>query len=194
MMERSIVNIDLNGLSTKGKNGVCPGHWLDEDEVAFSPNIDLIDTFKPLLRDQYSLFADFCAHVGLQINCNVIVGNCIAIQGMGRAQRSPSLSYIFAPSPLMGEGWGEGEMNINLQIERLVLDGISLLPSERPLLQAAVETELMRLLASGGLNDALRSGGALYSVRAAGIQLANDGNTAQLGEQIAGAVYGGIGK
>jgi len=52
MMERSIVNIDHNGLSTKGKNGVCPCHWLDEDEIAFSPNIDLIDTFKPLLGDQ----------------------------------------------------------------------------------------------------------------------------------------------
>lgn len=85
-------------------------------------------------------------------------------------------------------------MNINLHIERLVLDGISLSPGERPLLQAAIEAELTRLLANGDLNDALRSGGALYSVRTAGIQLENDGSPGRLGEQIAGAVYGGIGK
>lgn len=85
-------------------------------------------------------------------------------------------------------------MNINLHIERLVLDGISLSPGERPLLQAAVETELTRLLASSGISDTLQSGGALYNVRTAGIQLANDGSPTRLGEQIAGAVYGGTGK
>lgn len=85
-------------------------------------------------------------------------------------------------------------MDINLHIERLVLDDISLSPGERPLLQAVVEAELTRLLASGGLSDALQSGGALYNVRATGIQLADGGSPAQLGEQIAGAVYGGIGQ
>lgn len=85
-------------------------------------------------------------------------------------------------------------MHINLHIERLVLDGISLLPNERPLLQTAVETELTRLLVSGGLSDALQSGGALCNVRTPGIQLATGGSPSRLGEQIAGAVYGGIGK
>ena len=85
-------------------------------------------------------------------------------------------------------------MNINFHIERLILDGISASPGERPLLQAAVEAELTRLLASGGLSDTLQSGGALYNVRTAGIQLTSDGSPASLGEQIAGAVYGGIGK
>jgi hypothetical protein len=85
-------------------------------------------------------------------------------------------------------------MNINLHIERLVLDGIPLGPGQGPLLQAAVEAELTRLLANRGLSDALQSGGALYNVRTTGIQLANDGNPARLGEQIAGAVYEGIGK
>lgn len=85
-------------------------------------------------------------------------------------------------------------MNISLHIERLVLDGIPLGPGQGPLLQAAVEAELTRLLANGGLSDALQSGGALYNVRTAGIQLADGGSPAQLGEQIAGAVYGGIGQ
>ncbi len=85
-------------------------------------------------------------------------------------------------------------MNINLHIERLVLDGVSLSPGGRPLLQAAVQKELTRQLASGGLHNALQTGGALYSVPADGIQLTSDGSPASLGEQIAGAVYGGIGK
>lgn len=66
-------------------------------------------------------------------------------------------------------------MNINLRIERLVLDGISPSPGERLMLRAAVEAELTRLLTSGGLSDELQSGGALYNVRTAGIQLANTG-------------------
>jgi hypothetical protein len=85
-------------------------------------------------------------------------------------------------------------MNINLHIERLVLYGISPSPGEYPLLQAAVEVELTRLLASSHLSDALQSGGALYDVRTASIQLANDGSAVRLGEQIAGTVYGAIGK
>ena len=94
----------------------------------------------------------------------------------------------------MGKGWGEGEMNINLHIERLVLDGIPLGPGQRPLLQAALETELSRLLTSGGLSDSLQLGGALYNMKTSGIQLAHEGNPAQLGEQIASSVYGRIGK
>lgn len=85
-------------------------------------------------------------------------------------------------------------MNINLHIERLVLDGIPLSPGERPLLQAAVEAELTRLLLNGGLSDALQSGGALYNVRTADIQLVSNESAARLGDQIAGAAYGGIGK
>lgn len=84
-------------------------------------------------------------------------------------------------------------MNITLYIERLILDGISPSSEERPLLQAAIEAELTRLLANGGLKGALQSGGASYDVRTAGIQLAHDGSPARLGEQIAGALYGGIG-
>ena len=85
-------------------------------------------------------------------------------------------------------------MNINLHIEQLVLDGLPIDRQHGPLLEAAVKAELTALLASGGLSDALQSGGALYNVRPAGIQLANGESPTQLGEQIAGAVYGGISK
>ena len=85
-------------------------------------------------------------------------------------------------------------MNITLHIERLVIDGMSLSACERPLLMSAVAAELTRLLARGGLCDELQSGGAWRSVGTTGIRPASDGSSARLGEQIAAAVYGGIGK
>ncbi len=85
-------------------------------------------------------------------------------------------------------------MNINLHIERLILDGLPIEPRQRAQVQAAVETELARLLVAGGVNSGLLSGGALPSLRAGAIQLTNESNARQLGTQIAGAVYGGIGK
>lgn len=85
-------------------------------------------------------------------------------------------------------------MNINLHVERLVLDGISLAPGERPLLRAAVEAELTRLLTDDGLSGMWQSSWELYTVRTGDVRITNDGNPARLGEQIAGAIYGGIGK
>lgn len=85
-------------------------------------------------------------------------------------------------------------MKINLHIERVVLDGIFLTFSERQLLQTAIEADLSRRLANGGLSEGLQLGGAFSRVRTANIQLANDGRFANLGEQLSGAVYGGIGK
>jgi hypothetical protein len=84
-------------------------------------------------------------------------------------------------------------MNINVNIQRLVLEGVSVPPSQRPLLQAAVEAELARLLTAEGLGSGLRSGGAVPRVPAETIQLSSEGNPTQLGQQIAQAVYGGIG-
>lgn len=85
-------------------------------------------------------------------------------------------------------------MSVHLHIERLVLEGIDLGPTERPLLQAALEAELGRLLAQGGLGADLAGGGAVPSVRATGFEMGGDKDPTRLGQQIAGAVYGGIGK
>ena len=84
-------------------------------------------------------------------------------------------------------------MNINVSIERLILDGLPLTHSQRPLVQAAVEAELAHLLSAGGLAAALQTGGALPSISGGSIQLTSDGNPHTLGQQIAHAVYGGIG-
>jgi hypothetical protein len=85
-------------------------------------------------------------------------------------------------------------MNIDLHIERLILEGVDLAPGQRPGLQAAVESELTRLLTEGGLAPQLTAGGALHRVTTPAIRLDRGNGPATLGHQIAGAVYGGIGK
>lgn len=82
-------------------------------------------------------------------------------------------------------------MNINLHIERLVLDGVALERGHEPLLRAAVEAEMTRLITDGGAND-LMSAGAVPRLTAPGIETAGDGDVARLGRQIARSVYGGI--
>jgi len=84
-------------------------------------------------------------------------------------------------------------MNINVHIERLILDGLPMTRSQGTLVQAALETEVARLVATNGLDPELAAGGALPSVKADGIQLTNGSNPTQLGQQVARAVYGGIG-
>ncbi len=84
-------------------------------------------------------------------------------------------------------------MNINVHIERLILDGLPVAHRERPLLQAAVETELARLFASEGLAPHLLAGGAMPRVQGGNVQLTGEGSVDQLGQQIAQAVHGGIG-
>jgi hypothetical protein len=80
-------------------------------------------------------------------------------------------------------------MNVDVHIERLVLDGIDLPWRDRAALKASVSAELGRLLADGGL----RASGAVPSLPAGGIQLAAQSEPTHLGQQIARAVYGGLG-
>lgn len=84
-------------------------------------------------------------------------------------------------------------MNIELHIERLILDGLTVEPGQRAEVQAAVEAELTRLLATGELNPELLSGGAVRSLGAGEIQVTNQTSAAQLGNHIAQAVHSGIG-
>lgn len=85
-------------------------------------------------------------------------------------------------------------MRINVHIERLILDGLPVASSQGPLLQAAVEAELARLLSVNGLSHELRAGGAIPEVAAGPLQVTSESTPKKLGQQIAWAVYGGIGK
>ena len=87
----------------------------------------------------------------------------------------------------------EQPMNIQVHIERLILDGLPMAHAGRPLLQAAVQAELARLLAEGGISPALQGGGARPWLPAGRIERA-DASPAGLGGQIAQAVYEGIGR
>ena len=83
--------------------------------------------------------------------------------------------------------------DIYLHIDRLILDGLDLRFAQRADLQTAIETELARLLAEDGLGSSWQSGGAAPSVSASAIQHSSDDSPTKLGQQIAQAVYGGIG-
>jgi len=84
-------------------------------------------------------------------------------------------------------------VKIRLKIERLILDGLPVAHAQGPLVRAAVETELTRLLAAGGVSRELRAGSAVPGVRGGDIRVDQASRPAGLGKQIAGAVYGGIG-
>src|SRR5207248_155653 len=92
--------------------------------------------------------------------------------------------------PRMG---GRQSLRIELHIERLSLDGLSVSPRERALVLSSVEAELSRLLAEGGLSHELLGGGALPSLRAGDLRLTAGSDARHLGMQIARAVYDGIG-
>ena len=85
-------------------------------------------------------------------------------------------------------------MNVNVHIERLIVDGVNVPPGQSHLLQASVQVELARLLTDRGVSPRLKAGGALPQVVANGIQLASGNDVAHLGAQIARTVYGGIRK
>ena len=85
-------------------------------------------------------------------------------------------------------------MKINIQIERLVLEGVKVAPHERPLLQEAVESELGRLLSRDGLNHDFYASGALPSLRVSSLQMTPSNKPEQFGHQIAQAVYSRIGQ
>ncbi len=84
-------------------------------------------------------------------------------------------------------------MNINVNIERLVLDGIDIPRHQRPILQRSVESELASLLVEEGIARRWGSGGAVPRLSAAAIQLQEGATPEQLGRAIAHTVVRGIG-
>jgi len=85
-------------------------------------------------------------------------------------------------------------MNVYVHVERLVLDGVDVPHSGRPLLRASVEAELARLIAAEGLSPGLIGDRAVARLQGGELQLRGENDPAHLGRQIARAVYGGIGE
>lgn len=84
-------------------------------------------------------------------------------------------------------------MNIQLHIERLVLDGLSLSANGERFIQASVEQELARLVAAGGLSTQFASSCSIATIEGTAIRGANRMSPMSLGKGIADAVYSGIG-
>jgi hypothetical protein len=83
-------------------------------------------------------------------------------------------------------------MNVSVHIEQLILDGVPVAHRLRPQLQAALEAELVRLIAADGLSIDMHMSGVLARVSGGEIQIEND-DPELLGKRIALAVYGGLG-
>jgi hypothetical protein len=83
-------------------------------------------------------------------------------------------------------------MNITVNIERLILDGLPSGPGQAARAQAAVEAEMARLIAERGLAGTLQSDAALSSISAGTIQLTTDSRPSQWGRQIARTIYGAL--
>jgi hypothetical protein len=85
-------------------------------------------------------------------------------------------------------------MNVNLHIERLVLDGVSVEPHQRAELKRAVESELSRLLILNEFDSGVHTSNSVRSVAGGLITIANNNEPSRLGQQVAGAVYQGMEK
>lgn len=82
------------------------------------------------------------------------------------------------------------DMNIN--IHRIVLDGLSVSYHHQSTLKAALESELTRLIAAGIGSRGLQSSADLPSVMAGEIRNVDEADPVQLGQQIARAIHRGI--
>jgi hypothetical protein len=85
-------------------------------------------------------------------------------------------------------------MKINLHIERLVLDDLPIERTQGSKVRAAVEQELTRLLAVGGLSQQLGTGASVPRLRGGNIKVANGVQAGGLGAKIARAVHEVIGR
>ena len=83
-------------------------------------------------------------------------------------------------------------MNINLHIDRLILEGVDIAPHQRHLLHSSITAELTRMFSNGSLAPGFAAGFSVANISGGGVQLAGN-NPTQLGQQIAQSVYRDIG-
>jgi hypothetical protein len=81
-------------------------------------------------------------------------------------------------------------MRITFHIDRLVLEGLAVSPHAGPALSVAVESELTRLIESGGLD--VPHGISVPRLSAPGVTLDRGATPASIGTHIAGSLFGGL--
>lgn len=85
-----------------------------------------------------------------------------------------------------------GAMNINLHIERLIVDDFGIQPQQRDELKAAVVAALRQQLVSQGIGASLHPETSRSSVNAGSISVESSKGLESLGQRIGHAVVGGI--
>jgi len=80
-------------------------------------------------------------------------------------------------------------MNVHIDIERIVLDGLPLAPGEEARFRAALELELARRVAAHGLGAEALRGGALASLPPQPMSFPSGSTPAQLGRGVAAAIH-----
>jgi hypothetical protein len=83
-------------------------------------------------------------------------------------------------------------VNINLHIERLVLEGVPLRAGGGSIVQAAIESEMRRLMTAGDSNPSVLNGRALPVLRAPSIQADAGCDARALGRYIARSIHAGV--
>jgi hypothetical protein len=89
----------------------------------------------------------------------------------------------------IGEEW---RMKINLHVERVILVGLSMGARDGALIQAAVEAELGRRLAHGGIPKDLQTAGKQDRLLAPALRSCSSPDAKALGGQIGAEVYAAI--
>lgn len=84
-------------------------------------------------------------------------------------------------------------MNVDVRIDKLVLDGIEVPPHQRAAVLAAAENELTRLLRDRGWGSPIAAGGCVPTLAGTDIEVGSPVDATLLGRQIAGAVHDGFG-
>jgi hypothetical protein len=83
-------------------------------------------------------------------------------------------------------------VKVNLHIEELVLHGFN--PGDRHRIGDAVERELTRLIAEGGMPPSLAQAGAVDRIDAGKVEIAPGSRAENVGMKVAKAAYGGFGR
>lgn len=81
-------------------------------------------------------------------------------------------------------------MNLEVEIDEIVLQGYP--SADRRAIARAVEMELARLFAEGGLPASLFNGGEVPSIDAGRFEAAAEAGAENIGAQVARSVYGGL--
>jgi len=80
-------------------------------------------------------------------------------------------------------------MNMKILIDRIVLDGENLSPSQRRCLQTDIETELAHLLTANGIPERLKYGGTVSNLSVHVDDVPSGMHSVKLGQNIAHSIY-----